>query len=350
MQKLIPYVEKIAEMIKKEEGKRKKLAVKLRGMNSDLKLICRTDSNPLENKKVIGVDGGLAKKSLHGIDCILVRAVGVCFRYKNGRVLDVDYFPSKIPAPEPLVLEALSDLDWAYSAAIARQISEVKTAAMCMERFKPDVLLMHGSIIPYYSDKPSRSSSVYEAYLNMIAEYKKLFHNAQKGNTILAGVIEDSRSTAFCNLIIDRLKYEAGEESGDLLNKTRDTNLLYLMLKKGERSDVFRYAKSPKDHPVLRDLPDFNEKIYSFYLKTAEFDRPVRVDFFRKGCVEDDLASVILAVSGHHSSYGLPAPLIEADNVAKLSDSEIENFYSHILSLTGNIPSVFKLRREQRPF
>ena len=66
--------------------------------------------------------------------------------------------------------------------------------------------------------------------------------------------------------------------------------------------------------------------------------------------VADRLSSVLLSVSGHHSGYGLPAPLIEADNVAKLSDQEVENFYSHILSFAGNIPSVMKLRRDQRPF
>ena len=64
----------------------------------------------------------------------------------------------------------------------------------------------------------------------------------------------------------------------------------------------------------------------------------------------DEISAILLSISGHHSGYGLPAPLIEADNVAKLSESEMENIYSNILSFTGHLPGVMKLRREERPF
>ena len=65
---------------------------------------------------------------------------------------------------------------------------------------------------------------------------------------------------------------------------------------------------------------------------------------------EDRLASVLLSISGQHSSYGFPSVLIEADAIARMSEQEVDNFYSHILTYAGNIPSVMKLRREQRPF
>jgi len=66
--------------------------------------------------------------------------------------------------------------------------------------------------------------------------------------------------------------------------------------------------------------------------------------------IENQIASILLAISGQHSSYGLPAPIIEADNVAKLSDNEMENFYFQILAFAGNLPSIMQLRRETRPF
>ena len=143
-------------------------------------------------------------------------------------------------------------------------------------------------------------------------------------------------------------------DMSQLLEKTRDTNLLYWMLDKGQRSRIFPYSEKPEEHPVLREFGDLAGRVNSFYLKTAEYDRPFRVDMLAGGNdiigEADHLASVLLSISGHHSGYGLPAPLIEADNVAKLSDSEVENFYSHILSFAGNIPSVMRLRRDQRPF
>ena len=134
-----------------------------------------------------------------------------------------------------------------------------------------------------------------------------------------------------------------------ILDKTRDTNLLYWVLERGERSRIFSYSKNPSEHPVLKELPEFADKIHSFYLKTAIHDRPIRVDILDISCA-DKLASILLAISGQHSGYGLPVPLIEADNVVKLSDNEIDFFYSQIMGYVGNLPGVMKLRREQRPF
>jgi len=358
MKNLIPIIKRIAESITRTENMRKKLANFLRDIEPEVKLVYKSTPGSLENIKIVGIDGGLIKKSLHGFDCILTRAAGVCFCYKDSRIQSVKYFPSRFPTPIPEVFENLSDMDWNYTATISRQRTEIKTAVQCIDRFEPDVLLLDGLAIPHYSDKPSKSSIIYAGYKELIDNYKQLYEKARKRGILLAGVIEDSRSAAFCNLIKeDALSQVKGATTPliELLDKTRDTNLLFLLLEKGERSKVFKYAKSSKEHPVLRDFDEYGEKIYSFYLKTAKWDRPIRIDFLSWSSetiqqTADKLASVLLAVSGQHSGYGLPTPLIEADNVAKLSDNEMENFYSQILSLTGNTPSVMKLRREQRPF
>jgi NurA-like 5'-3' nuclease len=94
---------------------------------------------------------------------------------------------------------------------------------------------------------------------------------------------------------------------------------------------------------------DFDEyKIKSFYIKTADMDRPVRVDFI--GDDVERIASIVFSLSAHHSSYGIPSILIEADHVAKLSEEDAENFYKSVTAHTGLLPCVFKLRREMRPF
>ena len=64
----------------------------------------------------------------------------------------------------------------------------------------------------------------------------------------------------------------------------------------------------------------------------------------------DRIGASLLAVSGRHAGYGIPEPIIEADSIAKIPEPEMEAFYAQILSITGNLPSVMRLRREERPF
>ncbi len=358
MERLIPRIREIAENICQAESKRKRLADFLRGVGEETEILSRLEPSPLEKIRVAGVDGGLAKKSLHGFDCILVRAAAACFHYQAGRRSKVEYFPSRIPSPEAEVLEALSDLDWAHFTSIMRQGVEVRTALESLDRLRPDILLMDGSIVPYYADRPARTSRVYRHYSSMIEDFMKLYRICLERGVVLAGVIEDSRGTSYCSMInrelLSKVSHPLTGKMGELLERTRDTNLLYWVLEKGERSRVFPYSERPGEHPVLRDFGSLAERVNSFYLKTAKHDRPIRVDMLARGDdvigEADELGSVLLAISGQHSGYGLPVPLIEADNVAKLSDNEVENFYSHILSFAGNIPSVMRLRREQRPF
>jgi hypothetical protein len=358
MERLIPRIREIAQNIHLTESKRKRLSEFLREVGEETEILSSLEASSLEDVRVAGVDGGLSKKSLHGFDVILVRAAAACFHYKAGKKVKVEYFPSRIPAPEADVLEALSDLEWAHFSSIMRQRVEVKTAIQALESLSPNILLMDGSIVPYYSDRPARTSDVYKQYASMIQDFMSLYNQCLQRGVILAGVIEDSRGTSFCSMInqdvLSRVDHPKTEEMVRLLERTRDTNLLYWVLERGQRSRVFPYSEKPEDHPVLRDFSELGKQVNSFYLKTAEHDRPIRVDMLSRSSdiigEADELGAVLVSISGQHSGYGLPAPLIEADNVAKLSDSEVENFYSHILSFAGNIPSVMRLRRDQRPF
>ncbi|MFQ5647781.1 MAG: DNA double-strand break repair nuclease NurA [Candidatus Aenigmatarchaeota archaeon] len=353
MEKLIPTIKKIAARISRTEDQRKRLAAFLKEIAPQANLIKKPGPAELGSLRITAVDGGLVKRSLHGFDCAIVRAAAVCFHYQGSKVKRVEYWPSKSPVPVPEVLETLSDLDWAYAASMMRLREEVQTAIRCIDALKPDLLLLDGSIVPHYADKPSKNSPSYPAYQQLIASYQKLYQKAAERGITLAGVIEDSRSTVFCNLvksdILTKVQHNLVPELVDLLLRTRDTNLLYLVLGRGERTSEFKYSSTPQEHPVLKDLGSHSDKMSSFYLKTAEFDRPVKVDYLEPAD-PDRLAGLLLSISGQHPGYGIPAPLIEADNVAKLSDTEMENFYSQILHLTGNAPSIMRLRREQRPF
>jgi hypothetical protein len=354
MEHLIPKIREIAKNISSIEEKRRKLANFLKNVKSDVKLVCPVERKSLGDSRISGVDGGIVKRSLHGFDFILARAVSVTFEYKNSKIFKVEYFPSKLPTPELFVLEALSDLDWVHSTSIARQKVEIKTAIETVERFKPDLLLLDGSIIPHYSDRPAKTSKVFESYSKLINLYKKLFESCLSRKVMLAGVVEDSRGTKFCEIVkenvLSKVRHPSVPELTKILEKTRDTNLLYWILKEGERTSVFHYSNDPKEHPILRDFEDHSDKIFSFYLKTVKFDRPIRIDFLGDEDIANLLASTILSISSHHSGYGLPSVLIEADQAAKLAEDDIENLYDHLLTLTGSIPSIFRLRRDIRPF
>ncbi len=357
MKELIPHIKRISEKIREAETNRRRLAEFLLKNDFHVELVRKLKPDVLDKTKIAGVDGGIVKKSLHGFDCMLVRAVGVCFEYENGRIKNVSYFPGRLPSPEAHVIEALSDLDWAYCSSIRRQAAEIKTATACMEKFRPDFLLLDGLVVPHYSDRPSRSLNSYAEYKNLTGLYKKLFGMAEDMNVVLAGIVEDSRSTAFCSIIknemLPKLEGKTTGNAADILDRTRDTNILFLLLKRGERSMVFNYSKNPDEHRILKDFPEHSRKIQSFYLKTARWDRPIRVDFLSRENPEseaDRIGSVLLSVSGQHSGYGIPAPIIVADSIAKLSGSEMDSFYSQVIRFAGNIPSAMQLRRELRPF
>lgn len=350
---MTPKIREIAERISEMESRRAKVADFLKGISRDIELKAAVKPDELKDIKIVGVDGGLVKKNLHGFDCILVRSAGVCFHYKNGSVKDVRYQPSKNPSPVPEMRDSLSDLDFIYFSSLMRMRSEIKTAVKCIEAFRPDVILMDGSIVPHYTTKPSKSAESYGLYREVVGLCRELFRVSQESGTILAGAIEDTRSSGFCEMvkeaILSGIKSEKAVEIGRLLDRTRDTSLLYLVLGKGERSIVFPYAKEPEQHMILKDLGKAAGNIHSFYIKTSQLDRPVKVDFLGRQNL-GKLSSVMAAISGHNPYYGIPAPLIEADHVAKLSEEEMDRFYSRVCSFVGNLPSIMKLRRDQRPF
>ncbi len=349
MEEILPRIQHIANRITENENKRFRLSKFLRNVSAEAELKSRVSPDTLSGVKVAAVDGGLVKKSLHAFDCVLVRSAGVCFHYAHGTISKVEYHPSKMPPSVPEIFESLSDTDLTSFSHILRMHSEVETSIASIERFRPDMLLFDGPLVPHYTIRPAKTSPLYANYKKLIGSVRKLFETSRNRNTLLAGVIEDSRSFVFCEhirkSILSKISHPSIAEISMLLAKTRDTNLLYLMLDRGEMSSVLRCGE---DSPVTKELKEASQ-LYTFYLKASSHDRPVKVDFLGKGNAER-IASILLPISGHHPSYGFPAPLIEADNVAKLGEEDMELFYSQILARVGNIPSIMRLRREERPF
>jgi hypothetical protein len=137
MEKLIPRIREIARKIAETESRRRGVAELLRESSPGLGLFHRVEQSGLKGLKVVGVDGGMAKKSLHGMDCVLVRSVGACFTYQDNKIKEVSYYPSKVPPVQAEVTDLMSDIDWNFYTSIVRAGSEVRTAISCVERFGP---------------------------------------------------------------------------------------------------------------------------------------------------------------------------------------------------------------------
>lgn len=366
MKNLDSNFNEIVQKISKFENVKIIIGKKLRQINNDFKIgpneeiIDKKIINKIilknnDNVNAVGIDGGIIKSSYHGLDLILTRAVAVNFIYKNNKIKNVNYFPSPSPIPDPqVILDSLSEIELSSCHNFIRQIKEVETAIESIKKFSPDIVLLDGSVIPHYVTKPD-NPFLKEYYKKLVDKYKELFEIVEKQKSILAGIIEDSRGNRFCDILIRRvitiLQEEFSKDMILVLERTKDSNLLYYILDRGERTCIFNYSQSPDVHPLIREFKISND-FYSFYLKTVDFDRPVRIDFIASeevGEIANKISNFLMKTSGH-SGYGLPAILIEADQRAKLNQKELELFYFDLIKKIGNISSLFKLRRENRPF
>jgi hypothetical protein len=357
----------IVQRINFIESRRMKFSKFLRKINKDFeigpnkeikekRIIIQSKEDFPRSISVLGVDGGIVKHSYHGLDLILMRAAGVNFIYNQGKLDKVDYYPSSNPLSTPkMLMEPFSDNELTSCYNFERQIMEIDSTTQAIKKLKPDIVFLDGSVIPHYVHKPD-NHKLKHYYEDMVKTYKELFKTAKDQKVILSGVIEDSRGVKFCDILARRVMSKMGAELASelqtVLEKTKDSNLLFYTLRKGERTCIFNYSQKPSNHPILKEFENLGDSFFSFYIKTVEFDRPIRVDFLNFDepvDIANKLSSVLLKTSGH-AGYGLPAVLIEADQRAKLSEKDIDIFYSDIVRQVGNVSSLFKMRREMRPF
>ncbi len=328
----INELDNIVEKLRSLEAEKKKLADLLRKIE---KLYFKISPGDLKNLKIGGEDGGLTKKSSHLMDFVFLRAVAVVFKYNGGKLEDVVYHPRTNPTPEITYSpESLSDIEFRIFWSLQRMKKEVKLSIDAIKKHSPELFLMDGSLMINPGDVPKKDSSVYSDYQELKKLLKELYEVGKEKNCMIAGVVEDSRSSVFCDYvsknILDEIENSKVPDLKNLLKRTRDTNLLYYMLEKGERT-------------ITVDLED---GVKCFYLKTAEYDRPIRIEFLEK---EKEIGEIVYAISSQNQFYGLPNVLIEADQRAKLSENDTD-YYTNLIASKLGIQNIFFLRRDNRPF
>ncbi len=359
-------ISKAVEFINANESTRKQLCEKLAFLRErdlsdfpspefrDKEFAKKIAKNKL-NMKVCGVDSGFVGKNMGAVDLILVRAVGAAFTYSQGKVSSAEYFPNLYSLPTPHVTNGAMEKDEENcSMSLIRLIDEVNTARSCIEKFKPDICFLDGSVIPQYADKPRKGSRVNSLYEKILDNFRQLYESAEKNNCILAGCVEDSRGSRVRGIIQDFVLPKENAVESRKLDSFTDSALLDHMLNEGERSFHFNYSKSIAEHPILMDYKkEWAESIYGFYLKPAPLDKPLRVEFVSRekenSKLADKIAEITYALSSMHREYAYPSILIEADLRAKLRPQEINIVYNKIMDKLATRTNL-RMRRENRPF
>ena len=360
-------IDEIAKKIKDIANRRERLANTLHEIDGVFTPQLKLPINDfkLDKIKICGVDGGFLRNAYHGAGIILRRAVAVCFTYQNNKLVKTDYHPDRRPIPDPIVVgPEFSESDFNTLANLKRVEIELKTAIEAIQKFRPDVMLLDGSVVLYPSNMPEKRSPVYSTYQEVVKLFKTLYQTCSDNNILLAGAVEDSRGKRYCNLLFKDLfprLYGHQSVKKSLKEKLRtceralgsstDTLFLYYLLEKGEYTTVMKYAEG--DIPILKDLGNWAKTIHAIYIKAVEYDRPLRLDFVAPNNVQETankLASIVWQISKHNRTYAYPSVLIEADARAKLSENEIAIFKSRLTEKLGRNPSLFELRRDLRPF
>ncbi len=360
MQEILSELDEIARKVGVLENKREKLGSFLRDVKDaeiegeripERKISIPVEEHGMNGQSICGIDGGLLKKAYHAVDLVLTKAVAVVFEFENG-LGGVDYFPSPLPTPKLSVFtEPLSREDFSLAANLERMEIEIDLALGIMDSREVDLLLMDGSLLPHPSVNPKKGSAVEDRFNEVVDMYGDML---ERPPCLIAGISEDSRSRKFSRIvsddILEKVESTKKDELKNVLKGTRDTNLLFHVLKQGERTSYFKYYDDSEGSHLPKELV---KDIYSFYLKSTMYDRPFRVDFHapeNPGRVADEIASRLLVLSSENEEYAIPTVLIEADKRASLREEELHFIYSSLQDKVGDVPSLYRLRREKRPF
>ncbi len=335
----------------------------------DTQLTTNIKSTTLSGLKIVGVDGGLVRKRFRSMDLVLTRGIAVIFHFgpEDGPV--VDFFPDAFPELKiKLLMLTLSSTELEQLASLERIAEELRVTLSVLNDFRPYLILLDGSLFYHPRDRPQSGSIVYEKFQEVLSLYKQLYTKARKKQTILVGIVKDSRSTRVATILGEILPHiirkpeifemMQGVDYRWFLKISRDCDLLDTFLEEGERSFVFRYSSELQlnANNLSEDLSSWAPSIWVTYLKTARDDLPLRIEFLSEDKDDIDTSridaalSAILPLSSQHPEYGIPTPILEADARAKITANETRLVIDRLMALSGLTYMSLEKRRSRNPF
>ncbi len=320
----------------------------------------------LKGLRVGGVDGGLLKKTLRGIELVITRACATIFEYTPSNRVSAVYFPEKTTSPTVKVeLNPISWREAEVSASLERLKAELQLAIRVQDHHPVELLLLDGSLRPHLSDRPPNQSVFSSKYVQITALYEKLFEKAQETGTLLAGVVKDSRSQRFINILGEILPHliERHPELSPLLQMdyrsilrtSYDTDFFFRILDVGERSPILRLNELISNQSEESSKSSqMSKNLVCVYLRTAQFDYPLRVEILTgpndPNRIVEKVSAMLLPMSSDNEGFALPPVLIDADSQARLIERDLDFLFSQLANRIGYPESILKLRRERMPF
>lgn len=370
----------IADQIKALEEKRDRFASVLRACRHSLDLQTelplaqrylidshlaqRVKPTDLSGLRVCGIDGGLLKKTLRGIELVITRANATVFEYTPSKRVTAIYYPEK--TTPPTVKAELNPISWReaeVNASLERLKAELELAIRVQEHHPAELLLMDGSLRPHISDRPSNQSVFSSKYKKIATLFEKLYAKTEETGTLLAGVVKDSRSQRFIKIMSEILPHLINRHSElksllkmdyrSILWKSYDSDFFFRVLDVGERSAILR-MNAMENHEESSDEKQLNNKLVCIYLQTAKYDYPLRIEIFTGSYdpkrIVEKVSAMLLPMSSDNEGFALPAVLIDADSQAHLIERDLDFLFTQLASRIGYPQSVLKLRRERMPF
>ncbi|UCE12886.1 MAG: DNA double-strand break repair nuclease NurA [Candidatus Heimdallarchaeota archaeon] len=331
----------------------------LRSLTCDNHLITQLVPQNISGLTIGGIDGGYTSRLLIGFDILVFRAVAVFLTYTPEGIQKTTYYPNKTPPLEIAISNVgLSSLEFESMGSIRRAITELHVASQVIEQNikKVDILLMDGS--PVMKKPNTTNKKVLDYYQTYISTLSRLISQAQKYRVKLAWIVKDSRLNLFTKFLGKILPFVADEfpdltslDYRSIINQSRDMDLFYYILESNVRSLAY-----------LRQFDisvELNEKyaLYAYYLKTAPFDIPLRIEIFhpihrtQANLIKniDAISEAILPISQYNKNYGVPAPIVEADARAKIKEKELEALFQ-LIRIRHPTPDLWFYRRERSPW
>jgi len=338
-------------------------------------------SSCISGLNIISVDGSSAIKRFMNVDFSFLKAICVKYYfYKDGKSAKIKYYPDlsgfnnysvqgNYFNREENVIESKVSMDMTFM-----EINLLNNLIDQSNNSDIDLIILDGSIMIMtinllFSQDPEISIK----YDRLLREYHKLYLNCKDNGIILVGSIKDTRTSAFCHLLQEsiQLLLSNGTDLTDFINVNyrqiidyfSDLDLYNRILDKSERSCIFnckRDIEKIRDTGIKKEIPYyFPLSFYAFYLKTAKFDIPCRIEFFmeekhsiKKASEKADLiSSILLPISSMNEHYGLPIPQIEAHKRAVFKPDEINLLFNNLKRyLNINGVNLIEKRRTRRPF
>ncbi|MGQ4873232.1 MAG: DNA double-strand break repair nuclease NurA [Promethearchaeia archaeon] len=334
----------------------------------------------LKGLNVICVDGSSVVKKFMDVDFSFLKAIAVKYYFRKRHDATIRFFPDlggynnysikgNYKNKEEQAVEVSTSIDMTYMEInLLNKIIE--------EQSDIDFIIIDGSIMnsplnSYFFQDPDLISK----YNHLVKEYKKLYEKCKEKNVLLIGSIKDTRNSTLTNLLRDSIMFLKPNYS--YLNEFLDINYRHIMeyfsdldlfnriLNKSERSCVFKcerqYCNNSERNKFYKNdsLNELNLSFYAFYLKTAKYDTPCRIEFFidkeskNKEISEkaDLISALLLPISSLNEYYGLPIPQIEAHKRAVLNQEELSLLFNNLTRILMKNGIVLTLkRRNRRPF